>query len=175
MSERKYTIEEYDPEWPEKFEEIKKKTGGIFGNKALYIEHVGSTSVPGLKSKPLIDVLIVVKDWEKFDIEKTLMANDGYQFQLDLLAPSSLLFFKIKNNEKSENIHVFAEGAEKINQFIYVRDYLRTHPERASEYEKLKDELVSKYPNDYIAYRQGKGDFLRETYELAKSHLNLQF
>lgn len=67
-----YTIEPYNPEWVKKFQSIKAMLEGVFGSQALAIEHVGSTSVPGMKAKPIIDVLVVVKDIAVLDTEKSV-------------------------------------------------------------------------------------------------------
>jgi GrpB-like predicted nucleotidyltransferase (UPF0157 family) len=168
MSVRKYTIEEYNPEWAKKFQEIKLVLEKIFKDKFTVIEHVGSTSIPGLKAKPLIDVLAIVEHWEDFEKEKSEMTKLGYQFRSHTFDQNSLLFEKILNNEKIENIHVLVKGAKKINEFLNVRDYLRSNPDKAHEYEALKEELVAKYPNDYVAYREEKSQFLLELNNLAR-------
>ena len=163
----KYTIENYDSEWINKFQQIKTNLEKIFGSKAVDIQHVGSTSVPGMKAKPLIDILVIAKQWEDFEKEKSEMIKLGYQLRLNVLTPDSLLFEKVLDNHKIENVHVFKQGAEKIKEFLDIRDYLRIHPEMAEIYGNLKKELLAKYPDDYFAYREGKQDFLGELKRLA--------
>ncbi len=168
MSDRKYSIEGYNSEWPKKFEAIREVLVKVFGDKAIDIQHVGSTSIEGMKSKPLIDVLIVVKNWEDFEEEKLEMTSLGYEYRSNVFPPTSLLFYKEHDGHKTENIHVFEIGTPKIAEFLNIRDYLRAHPEKAREYGELKESLLSKYPDDYVAYREGKGEFLKEMNRLAK-------
>jgi GrpB-like predicted nucleotidyltransferase (UPF0157 family) len=164
---RIYHIEPYNPEWVLKFNVIKENISKIFKEKAIAIEHMGSTSIPGMSAKPLIDVLIVVAKIEPFTEEKSQMESLGYLWGENYIAPDTLIFFKEESNgSKTENIHVCVKGSFKANQFIQTRDYVRTHPERAMSYTKLKKELKLKYPDDYQAYRDGKQAFLDETERL---------
>lgn len=165
---RNYHFQTYDPSWPIKFNEIKQNLTEVFGVKALDIEHVGSTSVPGMDAKPLIDILIVVEDIKNLESEKAKMISMGYNIRENILNDRSVLFEMKDGDEKVQNIHVFEKGARTIGQFIYTRDYLRTHPERAKEYAVLKHVLKEKFPDDYQAYRDGKHDFLQETERLAR-------
>lgn len=158
-----YTIEPYNPEWVKKFQGIKAMLEDVFGSQALAIEHVGSTSVPGMKAKPIIDVLVVVKDISLLDTEISVMKSKAYLVEENYVAPHSLLFRGIDEaGNKLENIHVCESGAPMEKQFLAMRDYLRTFPEEAQSYAQLKDELVTKYPNDYQSYRSAKGPFLKD-------------
>ena len=172
IHKRKYSIETYDPQWVIQFENIKRTIEKVFGSKALDVQHVGSTSIPGMKSKPLIDVLVIVKDMESFTSEKAKMQRLGYEWGENYIEPNSLLFFKtIHGDQKIENIHVLTEGSSKTVQFVSTRDYMRTHPERALEYSNLKEHLKQEFPDDYTAYRAGKQTFLEETERLTKEWL----
>lgn len=165
-----YTIEPYSPEWVKKFESIKAMLEGVFGDQALAIEHVGSTSVPGMKAKPIIDVLVVVKDVRPLNREEMLMQSKGYLVEENYVAPNTLLFRLVnENGSKLENIHVCENGAPMQKQFLAMRNYLRAFPEEAKRYAQLKDELVNKFPNDYESYRAAKDPFLKVLEE--KSYL----
>lgn len=172
---RKYSISEYNPEWISKFEIIKSSILEIFSNKALKIEHVGSTSIPGMKSKPLIDILIIVGEIKDLEKETLKMVNIGYEYVENYIAQNTLLFFKISHNQqKLENIHVCEEGAPKARQFLVMRNFLKMFPKKAKEYSDLKETNFQKYPNDYPAYRDAKTDFLqqieKEAYEWEESN-----
>ncbi len=167
-SKRNYNFQTYDPSWPLKFNEIKQTLTKVFGMKASNIEHVGSTSIPGMDAKPLIDILVVVEDIKNLEDEKVSMISMGYNVRENILNNRSILFEMKEVDEKVQNIHVFEKDARTIGQFTYTRDYLRTHPERAEEYMRLKHMLKEKFPNDYEAYRDGKHDFLQETERLAR-------
>ncbi|KND48825.1 MAG: hypothetical protein AB200_00095 [Parcubacteria bacterium C7867-005] len=171
---RKYSFSEYDPNWKAQFSSIENFLTNIFGNKATKIEHVGSTSIEGMKAKPLIDVLVAVEKVEAFDKEKQAIVEAGYEWGENYIAPNTLLFFKLgPDGEKLENIHVCEIESAKARQFIIMRDYLRTHPEKARDYSDLKQRNVELYPNDYPAYREAKTAFLNqlelEAYEWFKT------
>ncbi len=157
---RSYSIEPYNPGWVLEFEKIKDFLRRVFGDKAVAIEHVGSTAIPGIKSKPLIDVLVVVLKMEPFEKEKEAMIEAGYEWGADYIAPNTLIF--VDAARKTQNIHVCEENSPKARQFLESRDFLRTHPEWAEKYSVVKEKLYSQFPDDYIAYRKGKQDFFRE-------------
>lgn len=171
---RKYTISNYDPNWVNKFISIRETLIETFGKKALKIEHVGSTSIPGMKAKPVIDVLIIVEKMEDFSQEKSKMVDSGYEWGENYIAPDTLIFFKLgPDGEKLENIHVCKEDAPKVKQFLIKRDFFRTFPEKAKAYSDLKESIFQKYPKDYPAYRAAKEPFLyeieKEAYEWVES------
>ncbi len=168
MLKRPYKIEPYNPDWVLEFEKIKEDVEISFGSKALAIEHVGSTSVPGMSAKHCIDVLVVVKDFDGFAEEKSKMVELGYAWEDEYINPHTVLFFKERaDKSKTVNIHVCPQGSFDEEQFLVGRDYLRAHPERAQMYSNLKAELSAKYPSDYPAYRDAKQPFLAETKALA--------
>lgn len=167
---RKYAFVEYDPAWVTHFNSIKEKVAEMFKGKALAIEHIGSTSVPGMKAKPLIDALVVVKDIKDLSHEIAAMAHLGYEWGENYIAPDTLLFFKVgPDGEKLENIHVCQSGSQKERQFLVMRDYLRTFPDKVQEYSRIKEANYHEYPDDYPAYRAAKAPFLaqleKEAYE----------
>jgi GrpB-like predicted nucleotidyltransferase (UPF0157 family) len=164
---RKYSVESYNPEWPGMFLELEKLLKPIFKN-SISIEHVGSTSVPGMKAKPTIDMLVTVSKMSDLSDEREVMQELGYVLQENHLAPDSLLLYKEHDGHKTENIHVFPIGSHGIDQFRKIRDYLKAHPERVQAYENLKENLVCEHPDDYLAYRKGKDSFLKETLRLAE-------
>ncbi len=162
---RTYSIEEYNPLWVTKFEEVKKTLEEVFVNKFVSIEHIGSTSIPGMKAKPLIDVLMTVEALEPFTHEKDIMVSKGYEWAENYILPNTMIFYKTDNGDrKTENIHICVKDSFKAKQFVYMRDYLRIHPSKAREYTELKEKLNKEFPNDYPAYRAAKNDFL-ETLE----------
>jgi GrpB-like predicted nucleotidyltransferase (UPF0157 family) len=172
---RKYHFSEYNPDWVNQFNSHKKFLSEIFGSKALFIEHVGSTSVPGMKAKPVIDVLIVVDKMEDFVVEKEKMVALGYEWGQNYIAQNTLIFFKPgPDGEKLDNIHVCEKGAPKVKQFIVKRDYLRAFPEKAND---LKEANHKQHPDDYVAYRAAKERHLlemeKEAYTWAATILNV--
>lgn len=160
---RKYFLSEYNPNWVNQFDEIRKSLVVVFGNKALKIEHVGSTSIPGMKAKPLIDILVIVEKVDDLEEEKNKMVNAGYEWGADYIATNTLIFFKMGlSGEKLENIHVCEEGAPKARQFLVMRDFFIAFPEKAKQYSDIKTESFDKFPDDYPAYRKAKAPFLEQ-------------
>ena len=158
---RKFSLSEYDPCWVLKFTLIKDLVSRVFGDKALMIEHVGSTAIQGMKAKPTIDVLVVVEKLEPFEKEKELMIDAGYEWHYYTEPDEGLTFSKFgPDGEKLEHIHICEESSPWVRKFIVVRDYLRTHPEKAKEYSELKQKNIELHPDDYPAYRNAKAPFL---------------
>lgn len=170
MLKRPYEMKPYNSSWPEMFLPIKKDIEESFGSKALQIEHVGSTAMPGMSSKGVIDVCVVVETMIPFLEEKEQMTKLGYVCEDGYIGPDTIFIYKEKENlEKVINIHVIAKGDPEIDKFILERDYFLAHPERIEMYNKLKADLYKQFPDDYPAYRAGKAPFLKETLELAKA------
>lgn len=169
MQKRPYAVEAYNADWVSRFDEIKKVLEGVFGPKAIAIEHIGSTSVFGMSAKPIVDVLVVVNKIESFVREREEMSKLGYENDDNYIAPETIIFFKTGDGDKkTENIHVCVKDSPKAVQFVTTRDYLKTHPERARGYSDLKIGLNKKFPNDYPAYRAAKKDFVDETERLTQ-------
>lgn len=160
---RKYFLQSYDPNWMKKFDEIKLLLQSVFDIKALKIEHVGSTSIPGMKAKPIIDVLVVVEKMEEFLEQRQKMLSFGYEWGENYIAPNTQLFFKMADDgSKTENIHICESGEPKEKQFLVMRDFFRTFPEKAKEYSDLKEKNQTLHPDDYPAYREAKAPFLQK-------------
>lgn len=170
---RKYYLYDYDPSWVKRFEEIKYFLQSVFKDKALKIEHVGSTSISGMKAKPIIDVLVIVEKMEDFMSEKKEMIHAGYQWGENYIGPNTQLFFKTaEDGSKIENIHICDSDAPKTKQFLVMRDFFRTFPEKAKEYAVLKEKNFSLYPDDYPAYREAKTSFLERMEQEAYAWFN---
>ncbi len=170
---RKYLLEPYNPDWINQFEVIKNNIQNVFKEKALQIEHVGSTSIPNMFAKPLIDILIIVENIDDLSEETSKMETQGYFWGKEYIEPRSLLFFKMTNEEqKLENIHVCEKNSPKSKQFLIMRDFLRTFPEKAKEYSELKRKNFKEFPDDYPAYRKAKTPFLQKVEQEAYDWYN---
>ena len=160
-AKNKYSISEYDPHWVGQFEILKKFLAEIFGSKALQIEHVGSTAIPGMKAKPVIDIFVIAEKMEDFLSEKEKMAAASYEWGNDFIGPNTLLFYKYgPDGEKCENIHVCEKTSPNVRRFLIKRDFLRAFPEKAKEYSDLKEKISHIHPNDYASYKVAKAPFL---------------
>lgn len=167
MQKRPYSLDDPSDYWSNKFKEVKKTIESVFGDKAIAIEHVGSTSL-GIKAKPLLDILVIVKDINDIFEEKEKMKEFGYLWEDNYIAPDTSFIYKLDGERKIENIHIVEPESFKIDHLLLQRDYLRAHPEKLKEYEELKTKLNEKFPDDYPSYRAGKKDFLDNIEILAK-------
>lgn len=150
-----FAITAYNPLWPTKFEQIKQLLLSIFPNN-LAIEHIGSTSVPGMSGKDLIDFLIIV---DQLEISKEVIAkmeSHNYNFYRDYLQKNSALFILETDGVKKANIHVFQKTNPHVAEMLLFRDFLKNNPDEVKKYSELKLTLFKKYPNKYSEYRKNK-------------------
>jgi GrpB-like predicted nucleotidyltransferase (UPF0157 family) len=151
----------YDPRWPKAFEEEAKKLAGALGKNCVTLYHIGSTAVPGLAAKPIIDILIVVKDIFEVDKKAKELEKLGYIAKGENGIPFRRHFHK-GDFIRTHNIHIYEEGSAEIDSHLYFRDYLREQDEKAEEYAKLKFDLAKKHPHGVIAYCEGKEGFIHK-------------
>jgi GrpB-like predicted nucleotidyltransferase (UPF0157 family) len=161
-STREYDIYPYDPAWAGRFSVIAKNLREIFGKDTLDIQHIGSTSVPGMEAKPTIDVLVVIPKENDLDAHKQEMEK-YYVYEGQKVRQDSRLYREVNDGEILANIHIFPEGHTHISDMILLRDYLRTHAADVEEYSRLKKDLREKYPNNYAEYRKQKDEYMNGT------------
>ncbi|TXK76125.1 GrpB family protein [Paenibacillus sp. N3.4] len=155
-------VSEYNDDWKQKFSEESQKITDIFGNELVDIHHIGSTSVPGLKAKPIIDIMPVVKDIKKIDSLNEQMTGLGYECMGEL-GMKGRRYFRKGGDNRTHQVHVFQrDNNEDITRHMAVRDYLRTHPDEANRYGDLKESLAKRFPRDIEAYMDGKDAFVKE-------------
>jgi len=143
-------LAEYNPEWPAHFAREAKRIQKALGDRALRIEHIGSTSVPGLAAKPVIDILLVVAD--SADEVSYVPALQAAGFVLRIREPQWHEHRLFKGPEIDLNLHVFTSGSVKIERILLRRDQLRENPAERQLYEQTKRELAGrtwKYVQDY--------------------------
>lgn len=159
--DRKYDVVPYDQSWPSQFENHASKIRKIFGEN-IQIEHIGSTSVPGMDGKPCIDVLVMIKDLKIVEDHVSDMEEVGFEYAGQFVMENSRLFRVMKDNTLLANIHFFPIGHPHNGEMIDLRNYLRAHPEEVKSYSELKNELYVKYSNDYASYRKYKDEYMAE-------------
>jgi GrpB-like predicted nucleotidyltransferase (UPF0157 family) len=133
---------EYEPAWPRQFEGEAMKIKQLLGDAALAVEHVGSTSVPGLAAKPTIDVVLVVVD--SADETAYLPALEGVGYSLRIREPGWFEHRMLTTEDPSVNIHVFSAGCEEVDRMIVFRDWLRDESADRELYERTKRELSTR-------------------------------
>ena len=153
-------IVDYDPEWPvaaaEELHRIRERLGGV----AARLEHVGSTSVPGLAAKPILDLLLSVPNIEQRGVFVEPLKGLGYLFAPDPESPDFHFFGKPPERPRSHHLHICQVGSEHEFRHIAMRDFLRAHPEEAASYAALKREVVARAPYDRLVYIEGKGAYV---------------
>jgi GrpB-like predicted nucleotidyltransferase (UPF0157 family) len=129
----------YDPQWPTQYESIAERIRFALAERVEQLEHVGSTSVPGLAAKPVIDVVLAVRDSADEPSYVPALAAQG--FELRIREPGWLEHRLLRSRDIRANVHVFSSGCEEIARMIAFRDWLRTHDEDRKRYEQKKREL----------------------------------
>ena len=156
------TVLNYDPEWPLKYERERKAIAEILDGNGISIYHIGSTSVPGLAAKPIIDMMAVVRSLEKVDDARGKFSELGYEC-LGEFGIAGRRYFRKGGDERTHQIHIFqADDWNNIGRHLAFRDYMRTHEKERAEYAKIKTALAQRFPYDIDGYCDGKDAFVRE-------------
>jgi len=153
---RAVVIAEPDPAWPRRFEVERARIARALGDRALRIEHIGSTAVPGLAAKPIVDVLVEVEAVDEARLAPPLEAA-GYL--LRVREEDHLMF---RTRARDVNVHVWPAGSEEVSRHLAFRDRLRTSPEDRRAYEDLKRELAARDWDDMNHYAEAKSGLIRE-------------
>jgi len=152
-------VSPYNPDWLDQFQSLHDVIWSEVSDVAISIEHVGSTSVPGLAAKPIIDMTIVVKNDEALEEVVNRLSRIGVQHRGDLGIVGREAFTRLSGFPE-HNLYACMEGAQALRNHLGIRDYLREYPESAIKYGELKYALAKKYPQDIDAYVAGKSEFL---------------
>ena len=156
------TVLNYDPEWPLKYERERKAIAEILDGNSISIYHIGSTSVPGLAAKPIIDMMAVVRSLEKVDDARGKFSELGYEY-LGEFGIAGRRYFRKGGDERTHQIHIFqADDWNNIGRHLAFRDYMRTHEKERAEYAEIKTALAQRFPYDIDGYCDGKDAFVRE-------------
>jgi GrpB-like predicted nucleotidyltransferase (UPF0157 family) len=135
-------LADYDPNWPALFEREATRIRAILGSTAIQIEHAGSTSVPGLAAKPIIDIVLVVPD--SADESSYVPAMEAAGYGLRIREPDWFEHRLFKGPETNINLHVFSVGANEIDRMLLFRDWLRANPAERDAYLQVKRELAQR-------------------------------
>jgi len=157
----------YDPAWPRLASEEASRIADALGDELIAIHHIGSTAIPGIKAKPILDLLGVVRRLQFFDDAPEVLDPLDYRARGEMGIPGRRYFSKSANGPRTHHIHFFEIGDPKIEGHILFRDYLAAHPKVAVEYERVKVDLAARFPDDVTAYTDGKSDFIQATYTAA--------
>lgn len=152
-------VSPYNPEWPKLFELEALKIKDALGANCIAIHHIGSTSIPGLCAKPIIDILPVVRNIQEVDKATKAMESLGYEAKGEFGIAFRRYFQKGKN-KRTHNVHVYQEDDPEISRYLKFRDWMRSHNSDAESYGKLKLDLAKKHHHDILQYCNGKDAFV---------------
>jgi GrpB-like predicted nucleotidyltransferase (UPF0157 family) len=152
-------VVDYDSDWPRTFQQLRDQIWPSVCDVAIAVEHVGSTSVPGMAAKPIIDMDVVIATVADFPLLKLRLGSLGYEHCGNLGVDEREAFLSPKNSP-SHHLYACAENNLALQNHIAVRDYLRTHPVEALEYSKLKKQLADRFPDERERYVESKTDFI---------------
>ena len=154
-------LEPHQTEWERAAEETISTLKSILGSVAVDIQHIGSTSIRTISAKPIIDIAVAVNDYELILSKRDELEKADIVFRFDE-RPEQLLFVmgNFEKDTRSHHIHVVIYGSDEWNNYINFRDYLNSNTEAAREYEAVKLRLAEQYPDDRIAYTDGKQEVI---------------
>jgi putative glutamine amidotransferase len=158
---RSYAIHDYDPAWPSRFESEAARIREGLGDRAVRVEHVGSTSVPGLAAKPTVDIQVSIPSMAPRSAYTDPLVGLGYRWALDPWSDEHEFFSKDEDGERSFHVHVCSTGSEWERRHIAFRDWLRANPDDAAAYERVKRELAERHPRDTYSYAAAKTSFIQ--------------
>jgi GrpB-like predicted nucleotidyltransferase (UPF0157 family) len=154
VEKREIVVVEYDSDWPQRFARHARIIAGALGGAALRIEHIGSTSVPHLAAKPIIDILVVVPDSTNESVYLPQLEAAGYV--LRVREPDWNEHRMLRTPEKDVHIHIYSLGCPEIQRNLTFRDRLRRSAEDRARYGQIKRELAAKDWPDMEAYAEAK-------------------
>lgn len=155
-------IAAYDPRWPELFSELGTALREALGETAMRIDHIGSTAVPGLDAKPVIDIQISVASFEPLDAYRVPIESLGFVHRADNPDLTKRYFREVPGKRRT-HIHVRRAGSWAEQSVLLFRDYMRTHEEDARRYAEMKRRLADQYGDDRYGYTDAKAPFIWET------------
>lgn len=165
MRTKRVLVTKYDSQWPEAFQKIRGELEETLGDAILGIEHVGSTAVPGLSAKPVIDIDVVIESYGSFPEILRRLAAAGYCYEGDLGIPGREAFcYEDKPHLAKHHLYVCPADSLELRRHITFRDYLRTHPGEAARYGAVKEEAARHFPDSIEDYMKYKADVIHALY-----------
>ena len=161
-------VVDYDQDWPRRYAEERDRIAAAIGEAILAIEHVGGTAVPGLPAKTVIDLMVGVEDIERAGQAVAGLINLGYEYipEFETQLPDRRYFRR--GAPETHHVHMVPVSSDYWREHLLFRDYLRSHPQAAEEYGKLKRGLAGRFPLDRDAYRAGKLPFIDTVVDAAR-------
>lgn len=153
---------DHDPAWAGRAAMLSQQLR-VVGDCLMTVHHIGSTSVPGMIAKPIIDLLPVVTDLAVFDARMDHILALGYEYYGEYGLPGRRFFALHGNGTRLVHLHFFQQGSDQIDHNVAFRDYMRSHPDVAAAYGVEKRRARALHPYDSHAYTREKADFIVRT------------
>ncbi len=152
----------YNPQWKKAFESESRQIAKVLATNLVVIHHIGSTAIPNIYAKPIIDLLIEVKDINLLIQQTPAMVALGYE-AMGEYGLVGRRYFRKENSLgiRTHHVHIYEIYSPEIERHLAFRDYMIAHPEEAFQYSQLKQELAQKYPEDIEGYMDGKDEFVK--------------
>jgi GrpB-like predicted nucleotidyltransferase (UPF0157 family) len=165
MATRHVVVVPYDERWAQDFKDIASEIRDALGELALDIQHVGSTAVPGLSAKPIIDIDVVIRDHAAFNAVVSALEAIGYHHEGDLgIAGREAFGYEGKSHLQKHHLYVCPQDSTELKRHIAFRDYLRAHPGAVKEYSRIKEVGAALHPYDINGYIAHKSPFIESIY-----------
>lgn len=160
---RKVEVVPHNPQWRDAFEAEAKPVAVALGENVVAIHHIGSTAIPDIYAKPVVDLLVEVGDITEVDGRSSAMESLGYEVMGEYGIPGRR-YFRKDNREgiRMHNIHAFEAGSTEVERHLAFRDYMIAHPGEARRYSELKMKLAEAHPQSMDGYMDGKDGFIKE-------------
>ncbi len=155
-------VRPYDPTWPARFEAEAALLRTILGTEVVTVHHIGSTSIPGIKAKPIIDILLEVQDIERIDNYNAQMEIHGFMPRGEYGLPRRRFFPRTVNGRRTTHVHSWQNGDPEIKRHLIFRDYMCAHPSAAEAYGRIKTNLAAQFADEREKYSDGKYAFVQE-------------
>lgn len=163
----KVRLSDFNENWAKLYQDEADFLRTIFTDEIVRFEHFGSTSIQGLRAKPVIDMMCIVKDINHVDLHNDKMHQLGYDVAGDWGIPGRRLFRK-GGEERTHHIHFYQTDNPQIERHLILRDYLRCHPEEVTRYSRFKEKLAERFEHT-SKYSPAKKTFVMELEQLALS------
>lgn len=155
-------LEKHNPDWQKEFLKEKEILLAILGNEVLGIHHIGSTAIPGIHAKPIIDIAVEINDFEVLDSLSNKLKENGIIYRPMHDETGKRLYIKGGEDFRTHHIHFYEKGNQKLKDDLFFRDYLTDHPETAQKYDKLKVDLSDCFADDRKNYTKSKEKFIED-------------
>lgn len=171
VEKNKVRLLAHNNEWVNEFLQVKSQIVTIWYNNIIDIQHVGSTAIFKISAKPILDIAVRLKSINSMDVDS--MNQMGYEYCGPQFGSDTYHLYVLRNENQLSlrHIHCYDVLDKEFFQLVGFRDYLNSHSDVARKYQELKESLAAQYPDDRIAYTNGKSEFIQNIYTLLDSYI----